>query len=855
MMAIGWRSARALAVCLFATAVVAGPADAQVAAYSGRGTAVRTEVLGVTTLLSDTGPLPSSGGALSASQASATIPGLLTAGVLTANATGTGNQSHADASVANLALTIAGNTITAAVLTSEATTTCGPGGPAITGGSQVLNLVVNGTPIVVSGAPNQTITLPAGTGQIVINEQRSSVGANAAELTVNARHVTVTGIADVVIAHSHADVVCGAEPPCFNGITFSGQAKVVRGTVLGSTTVLADTGPLPCSGGSLTTSLVSAAVPGVLTADVLSASTSGGGTQSQSEASLTNLSLGVGGQTVSAALVQSETSATCGPGQTASVAGDSLVLSLVINGTPITVTGTPNQTVLLPAGLGQVIINEQQSTVGGSMGEITVNALHVIVTGVADVVLSSSYSDIACEPLPITFSGDAAALDATVLNNARTIVSQAGPLPCSGGTDTSSLPTVTVPGLLTATALSASTTGGGTQSASDASIATATLTVGGNTIAATLLSSEATASCSPGPVVAGDSVVLLLFINGTPIIVTGIPNQTIPLPGGTGQVVINEQISTVSANSGDITVTALHVVVNNVADVRVSTSHADITCAAQQATCCPNGVVDPGEDCDPPGSNTCPGSVPPQCNADCTCPAGLTTTTTSTSTSTTLGCPGLDHFKCYRSSGFRRFTPRPVSLVDQFGATSATVTRPVRLCNPADKNGSGIDDATAHLMCYALRESGFAPRDVLVSNQFGQLTLTMVKPQQLCLPATKNDVPSALDLDHFKCYKARGKRGTPRFTPRTVTVADQFEIRTVSVTKPLLVCNPVDKNGEGIGSPACHLTCYRIVDRGTEFVPRPVTVEDQFTQQDLLPLRGECRRSAFLCLPSDKSEL
>lgn len=849
------RSLRALAVSLLASGVlIARAAEAQVAAYSGQATAVRAEVLGVTTVLSDTGPLPSSGGSLSASQASATIPGLLTAGVLTANATGAGDQSHADSSVANLALTVAGNTITADVLTSEATASCGPEGPAITGGSQVLNLVVNGTPIVVTGAPNQTIPLPGGTGQIVINEQQSSVSGNSADLTVNALHVTVTGIADVVIAHSHADVVCGAAPPCFNGITYSGQATVVRGTVLGSTTVLADTGPLPCSGGSLSSSLVSAAVPGLLTADVLSASTSGGGTQSESEASLADLSLTVGDNTVTATLVQSETSATCGPDGTASVAGDSVVLSLVINGTPITVTGMPNQTVPLPGGVGQVIINEQQSTVSGSMGEITVNALHVIVTDVGDVVVSSSYSDIACAPLPNTYSGDAAALDATVLG-VRTIVSQAGPLPCSGGTDSSSLPTVTVPGLLTASALSSSTTAGGTQSTSEASIANATLTVGGNTITATVLSSEATASCGPGPMVSGDSVVLELVINGTPITVTGMPNQTIPLPGGTGQVVINEQTSIVSGNSGDITVNALHVVVNNVADVRVSSSHADITCGAQPLTCCPNGVVDPGEDCDPPGSNTCPGSVPPQCNADCTCPAALTTTTTSTSTTSTLACPGLDHFKCYRSSGFARPAPRPVSLVDQFGATSATVTKPIRLCNPADKNGEGIDDATAHLMCYALKETGFVPRDVVVTNQFGQQTLNVVKPQQLCLPAIKNGVPSALDIDHFKCYRARGKRGTPTFAPRTVTVADQFEIRTVSVVKPLFVCNPVDKNGEGIGSPACHLTCYRIVDRGTEFEPRPVNVEDQFTSQDLTSLRGECRRSALLCLPSDKSEL
>src|SRR5262249_40284855 len=46
--------------------------------------------------------------------------------------------------------------------------------------------------------------------------------------------------------------------------TYSGQATVVRATVLGVTTVLSDTGPLPSSGGALETSLLEAPVDGLL---------------------------------------------------------------------------------------------------------------------------------------------------------------------------------------------------------------------------------------------------------------------------------------------------------------------------------------------------------------------------------------------------------------------------------------------------------------------------------------------------------------------------------------------------------------------------------------------------------------
>lgn len=253
---------------------------------------------------------------------------------------------------------------------------------------------------------------------------------------------------------------------------------------------------------------------------------------------------------------------------------------------------------------------------------------------------------------------------------------------------------------------------------------------------------------------------------------------------------------------------------------------------------CGNGIIDPGEDCDPPGSITCPAGSPAgaflPCPADCTCAPPFV----------------LDHFKCYRTVG--QIAQRSVSLTDQFGPSTATVLRPSRLCNPADKNGGGINDLTAHLMCYKLRPAPFARRDVLVRNQFGDQTLTVVKPETLCNPAEKDGVPlssaAGAFLNHFKCYKVRGKG----FTARSVTLTDQFETRTTTIVKPLLLCNPVDKNGEGVPQPASHLTCYKIKD-APGFAPRSVMVEDQFTDQDLQAIQGSCRKAALLCVPSEKN--
>jgi hypothetical protein len=85
--------------------------------------------------------------------------------------------------------------------------------------------------------------------------------------------------------------------------------------------------------------------------------------------------------------------------------------------------------------------------------------------------------------------------------------------------------------------------------------------------------------CGPnGSSVSGSSEIAALVINNQTITVTGQPNQTITLPGG-GQVIINEQ----SGTSSDITVNALHVIIkdlggNTLADVIVSSAHADVTC-------------------------------------------------------------------------------------------------------------------------------------------------------------------------------------------------------------------------------------------------------------------------------------
>ena len=164
------------------------------------------------------------------------------------------------------------------------------------------------------------------------------------------------------------------------------QATVPGATVLGitlpgTTTVLAGTGALPPgSTGALEASSVADSVPSLVSGDSLHATVIGLPDEASSEASLGSLGLSVAGNTISADFIMARALAVTGAGGS----GSSEIDGLSINGVSVPVTGDPNQTI--PIAGGAVILNEQQTGAGGAV----VNALHVIVSGVADVVVAAA---------------------------------------------------------------------------------------------------------------------------------------------------------------------------------------------------------------------------------------------------------------------------------------------------------------------------------------------------------------------------------------------------------------------------------------------------------------------------------
>ncbi len=189
-------------VLVVTAGLLAWPAVGAAQTVTGQAAGVQATVfslLGGTTLgLANTGALSGPTDALRASQLAGNLPLVaLTAEVPSATTIGYPDQVDSAASLANLALSIAGSTIGADLLTSRASAILNGGGA---GSSSVSNLLLNGAPVPVSGAPNQTVSIPG--GQMVINEQLTSPTG----IVVNALHITVGGVADVVIGSAVAGI-------------------------------------------------------------------------------------------------------------------------------------------------------------------------------------------------------------------------------------------------------------------------------------------------------------------------------------------------------------------------------------------------------------------------------------------------------------------------------------------------------------------------------------------------------------------------------------------------------------------------------------------------------------------------
>jgi glucose/arabinose dehydrogenase len=276
--------------------------------------------------------------------------------------------------------------------------------------------------------------------------------------------------------------------------------------------------------------------------------------------------------------------------------------------------------------------------------------------------------------------------------------------------------------------------------------------------------------------------------------------------------------------------------------------------------------------------------------------------------------PEGDHFMLYRVRGSRG-APRfarfgPLTLADRFGSGDYDVLAPAALGLPADKNAEGVDDPATHVVEYRIRPARGAARfsrvrDVRVSNQCGGLSVEVVRPDGLLLPALEDLAsppgvpdPGLHDLDHRLCYRVRVQSrlsdGTRVPTlPRKiqVDVVDQFDgaaTRRYDLRRVTRLCSPVAKSGSPVflsgdsrGSaktitpavvenPDVHLLCYGATlarrtipqsgcgpadpdDSGVRIEPaqpRHAKVIGLFTNDQFGPLRLDTQREVELCIPT-----
>ncbi|MHB8522065.1 MAG: choice-of-anchor P family protein [Limisphaerales bacterium] len=187
--------------------------------------------------------------------------------------------------------------------------------------------------------------------------------------------------------------------------TYSGQATVIDVTHMHNSPdiIIADTGPLPPTGGNVEVSVGETNMFG-LSLEMAEASTLGDGDTASSRASLDDLTIvfvtmetGVT-NTITVDSIVSEAEARC-QGNNVALSGSARIDGLVVNGQAIAVTGQPNQVVSFNG--WTLTINEQTASSTSSDGSISVVALRIDDIACLQGVIGFSHADITCgNPTP-----------------------------------------------------------------------------------------------------------------------------------------------------------------------------------------------------------------------------------------------------------------------------------------------------------------------------------------------------------------------------------------------------------------------------------------------------------------------
>lgn len=175
--------------------------------------------------------------------------------------------------------------------------------------------------------------------------------------------------------------------------------------------IVADTGPLPSSGGHIEVSEANVNVGnGALTVGLAYAVTSGAGTQAASDTTLSEFHVEIvtpahGSVMIDADYIAASASASLEANSSTTLDANVTVQGLRVDGNPVVVTGQPNQVVNIPG--GKIVIDERTNVAGGGSGDIAVTAVHFYVDDCMNGAIGTVHAGITgCDNPPPPEPGD-----------------------------------------------------------------------------------------------------------------------------------------------------------------------------------------------------------------------------------------------------------------------------------------------------------------------------------------------------------------------------------------------------------------------------------------------------------------
>jgi len=226
-----------------------------------------------------------------------------------------------------------------------------------------------------------------------------------------------------------------------------------------------------------------------------------------------------------------------------------------------------------------------------------------------------------------------------------------------------------------------------------------------------------------------------------------------------------------------------------------------------------------------------------------------------------------DNYLCYKSK-VSKFSPSvkktglTTALVDQFDNSDYGVLKERGVCLPANVDGVTAEDEVTHLTSYQIKTTKGAAKHnkqtgVVVVSEFGTVTLDTKKEDRLLVPASLNPSGGALPaplfglhgVDHYKCYKAKETKGTPKFSTAAAALSDQFESsRNFEMKKVKALCMAVVKDGDGVKSGDGHLLCLQAKPQKGE--PKHTKRIFVYTNDSLIGHFHDTKKEEVLCVPA-----